>query len=60
MDLPSGRIEGQNTEVTLRTEGRLVTEDDFNNMILRQQDGAIIRFKDIGAAIMSSQTNVQP
>ena len=55
VDLPSGRIEGQNTEVTLRTEGRLVTEDDFNNMILRQQDGAIIRFKDIGTAIMSSQ-----
>ncbi len=55
VDLPSGRIEGQNTEVTLRTEGRLVTEDDFNNMILRQKDGAIVRFKDIGTAIMSSQ-----
>jgi multidrug efflux pump len=55
VDLPSGRIEGQNTEVTLRTEGRLVTEEDFNNMILRQQDGAIVRFKDVGTAIMSSQ-----
>ena len=29
VDLPSGRIEGQNTEVTLRTQGRLVTEDDL-------------------------------
>jgi multidrug efflux pump len=55
VDLPSGRIEGQNTEVTLRTQGRLVTENDFNNMILREHDGAIIRFKDIGTAIMSSQ-----
>src|SRR5688572_2284271 len=55
VDLPSGRIEGQNTEVTLRTQGRLVTEDDFNNMILRQEGGAIVRFKDIGTAIMSSQ-----
>jgi multidrug efflux pump len=55
VDLPSGRIEGQNTEVTLRTQGRLVTEDDFNNMILREQGGAIVRFKDIGTAIMSSQ-----
>ena len=55
VDLPSGRIEGQNTEVTLRTQGRLVTEDDFNNMILREQAGAIVRFKDIGTAIMSSQ-----
>ena len=55
VDLPSGRIEGQNTEVTLRTQGRLVTEDDFNNMILREQGGAIVRFRDIGIAIMSSQ-----
>jgi len=55
VDLPSGRIEGENTEVTLRTQGRLVTEDDFNNMILSQEGGAIVRFKDIGRAIMSSQ-----
>lgn len=55
VDLPSGRIEGQNTEVSLRTEGRLVNEDDFNNMILSQKDGAIVRFKDIGTAVMSSQ-----
>lgn len=55
VDLPSGRIEGDNTEVTLRTEGRLVTEDDFNNMIIVQRAGAIVRFKDIGTAVMSSQ-----
>jgi multidrug efflux pump len=55
VDLPSGRIEGQNTEVTLRTQGRLVTEEDFNNMIVSQKDGAIVRFRDIGTAIMSSQ-----
>ena len=55
VDLPSGRIEGESTEVTLRTAGRLVTEEDFNNMILSQKDGAIVRFKDVGTAIMSSQ-----
>ncbi|HEY0652839.1 MAG TPA: efflux RND transporter permease subunit [Chryseosolibacter sp.] len=55
VDLPSGRIEGANTEISLRTEGRLVTEDDFNNMIVAEQDGAIIRFSDIGTAVMSSQ-----
>jgi len=55
VDLPSGRIEGENTEVTLRTQGRLVSEDDFNNMIIRQEAGAIVRFRDIGTAIMSSQ-----
>ncbi|WP_217606885.1 efflux RND transporter permease subunit [Chitinophaga sp. GbtcB8] len=55
VDLPSGRIEGQNTEVTLRTQGRLVTEADFNNMIISQKDGAIVRFQDVGTAVMSSQ-----
>jgi multidrug efflux pump len=55
VDLPSGRIEGDNTEVTLRTQGRLVSEEDFNNMIVRQSAGAIVRFRDIGTAIMSSQ-----
>lgn len=55
VDLPSGRIEGQNTEVTLRTQGRLVSESDFNDMIIMEKDGAIVRFKDIGTAIMSSQ-----
>ena len=55
VDLPSGRIEGENTEVTLRTQGRLVTEEDFNNMIIFENRGAIVRFKDIGQAVMSSQ-----
>ena len=55
VDLPSGRIEGQQTEMTLRTQGRLVSEDDFNNMIISQKEGAIVRFKDIGTAVMSSQ-----
>ncbi|MDI3321324.1 efflux RND transporter permease subunit [Pinibacter soli] len=55
VDLPSGRIEGDNTEVTLRTQGRLVTEDDFNNMIVSEKGGGIVRFKDVGTAIMSSQ-----
>lgn len=55
VDLPSGRIEGANTEVTLRTQGRLVTEDDFNNMIIAENAGALVRFRDIGTAVMSSQ-----
>ncbi len=55
VDLPSGRIEGQQTEMTLRTLGRLVTEEDFNNMIIGEKNGAIVRFRDIGQAIMSSQ-----
>ncbi|HAN17794.1 MAG: acriflavin resistance protein [Bacteroidetes bacterium GWC2_33_15] len=50
IELPSGRIEGNMTELTVRTVGRLVTPDDFNNLILRQTGDKIIRFKDIGRA----------
>ena len=55
VDLPSGRIEGENTEVTLRTQGRLISDDDFNNMIISEKNGAIVRFRDIGTAVMASQ-----
>jgi len=50
IELPSGRIEGNMTELSVRTVGRLVTPDDFNNLILRQIGDKIIRFKDIGRA----------
>ena len=32
VELPTGRVEGQNTELTVRTMGRLITEEDFNNL----------------------------
>ena len=50
IELPSGRIEGNMTELSVRTVGRLVTPADFNNLILRQTGDKIIRFKDIGRA----------
>jgi multidrug efflux pump len=50
MDLPSGRIEGNNNELSVRTLGRLTTTDDFNNMIIKQTENAVIKLKDIGLA----------
>lgn len=50
VELPSGRIEGENTELTIRTVGRIGTEDEFNNLIIKESGGAIIRFKDVGVA----------
>jgi multidrug efflux pump len=50
IELPSGRIEGTSTELTVRTLGRLVTPEDFNNMIIREQGNALIRFQDVGHA----------
>lgn len=50
IELPSGRIEGLMTELTVKTVGRLVTPDDFNNLILKQTGDKVVRFKDVGRA----------
>ncbi|MCX6215781.1 efflux RND transporter permease subunit [Spirosoma sp.] len=55
VDLPSGRIEGDRNELTVRTLGRLTKEDDFNNMIIKQAGSSIIRFRDIGYAELGAE-----
>lgn len=50
VELPSGRIEGNLTELTVRTMGRLKDEEEFNNLIVKDTEGVVIRFKDIGYA----------
>lgn len=50
IELPSGRIEGNNTELTVRTLGRLETLEDFNNLIIKESSTGIVRFKDLGIA----------
>lgn len=50
VELPSGKITGNSTELTVKTVGKLVTEDEFNNLILKVDNGNVIRFKDIGYA----------
>lgn len=48
IELPSGSIEGENTELTVRTLGRLSSVIDFENLIVKESVGAIVRFKDLG------------
>ena len=51
VELPSGSIEGETIELTVRTQGRLQTTEDFNNLIVKQSPtGEIVRLKDIGRA----------
>lgn len=50
LELPSGSIEGNTVELTLRTMGQMHTAKEFNNIILKEQDGQVIRFSDIGYA----------
>ncbi|ABG59910.1 efflux RND transporter permease subunit [Cytophaga hutchinsonii] len=48
VQLPSGKITGANTELSVNTLGNLATEEQFQNLIIRTQGNKIIRFSDIG------------
>lgn len=53
VELPSGRIEGDNVELTIRTFGRLTTEPDFNELIIAERNKQIIKLKDVGEAVLT-------
>lgn len=48
VELPSGKLAGDNTELTVKTVGRFKNEADFENLIVKTIGDKIIRFKDIG------------
>ena len=53
VELPTGRIEGYGTELSIRTFGRMSTAEEFNDMIIRESGGSLIRFRDIGRAVLA-------
>ena len=55
VELPAGKIEGNTTELTVRTFGRLNTEEDFNNVIIKNDSSSVIRLKDIGEAVLGPE-----
>ncbi len=50
IELPSGSVEGASTELTVRTQGRLNTPEEFNNLIIKSEPGRLVRFRDLGIA----------
>jgi len=55
VELPSGSIEGNTTELSIRTMGQMHTTEEFNNLVIKESDGRIVRFSDIGTAELSSR-----
>lgn len=55
IDLPGGKIRGSGTELLVKTHGLLVSEDDFNNLIIRQSNDQIIKLGDIGEAVLGPE-----
>src|SRR5215218_1993275 len=55
VELPSGKIAGNATELSVRTFGRLNTEEEFNNIIIKNVTGSDIRIKDVGEAVLGPE-----
>lgn len=50
IELPSGRIDGTQVEITVRTLGRLATPTEFNEIIVKRTPSGVVRFRDVGNA----------
>lgn len=50
VELPTGKLVGANTELTVKTLGNLSTEEEFNKIIVKTQGDKIVRFSDVGFA----------
>ncbi|MFY9153107.1 MAG: efflux RND transporter permease subunit [Prolixibacteraceae bacterium] len=55
VELPTGRIEGYGSELSVRTLGRMTTAEEFNNMIIKESAGTLVKFKDIGNAELTAE-----
>jgi multidrug efflux pump len=55
VELPSGLIEGYATELSIRTFGRMSTPEEFNNLIIKETKGSIVRLRDVGEAVLAPE-----
>ncbi len=55
VELPSGKISGTSTELTVNTLGRINTEEEFNNIIIKDVNGQTVRLKDVGYAVLGTE-----
>ncbi|WP_027125330.1 efflux RND transporter permease subunit [Gelidibacter mesophilus] len=55
VELPSGKLTGANTELTVKTIGNLSTEEEFNDIIISSEGGKVVRFSDVGKATLEAE-----
>jgi multidrug efflux pump len=48
-------LKGNKTELSIRTIGRLYTEEEFNNLIIKESTGSIVRLRDLGRARLEAE-----
>ncbi len=55
VELPSGKISGDATELSVKTIGNLSNEEEFNNLIIQSSGDNIIRLRDVGTAVLGPE-----
>jgi len=55
VELPSGKLTGANTELTVKTIGNLTTQEEFNDIIISSEGGKVVRFSDVGNATLEAE-----
>lgn len=56
VELPAGKIYGSNTEMTIRALGRLTSEQQFRDLIIRESNTGIVRLGDIADVELGPET----
>src|SRR5579871_3934459 len=59
VELPPGKIYGNNTELTIVTKGRLTSEQQFRDVIIRKDSSGIIRLGDVSRIEIGPQSPEQ-
>jgi len=55
VELPTGRLEGNRTELTVKANAKFKDETGFNNMIIKASSGKVVRLQDIGYARLGAE-----
>lgn len=55
VELPAGKISGNTTELSVRTFGQLNTEDQFNNLIIKNIGGVNVKLSDVADVVLGPE-----
>ncbi|MCW3075775.1 MAG: cation/multidrug efflux pump [Bacteroidetes bacterium] len=55
VNLPSGKIEGNSTELTVNTVGRVTTEEEFESLIVKQDGGNVVHLGDVAKVELGAE-----
>jgi len=59
VELPAGKIYGDNTELTIRTMGRLTTEKEFNDLVIKDDSTGIVRLSNVAKVELGPENEEQ-